>query len=146
MSWIQKTLISFGVFWLSLWIAPVVGWPLDKLTSRITYTDTVLNGFALGITNSLDRTIAAILAGILVTLVVSGRKPQLWACIVAVLYFLTAPRYHWAVTATGWDRLWQSVSAVFPAVACVAAAFIVASLRRNGRNTYRVSQQPSGAD
>ena len=38
MSKARNILISFGVFWLSLWVAPLVGWPLDKLPSRITYT------------------------------------------------------------------------------------------------------------
>jgi hypothetical protein len=138
MSWIQKTLITFGAFWLSLWVAPVIGWPLDKLTNRITYTDTVFNAFALGVINSLDRTLAAMLTGILVTVVISGRRSELWAIIVAVQYLVDTPRFHWLVHPTGWDRIWQSVALVFPAVACLAAAFITAHFRRNRSNQDRV--------
>lgn len=132
MSGIQKTLITLGVFWLSVWVAAGVGWPLSKVTNGLTYTDTVFDAFALGILNSLGRAIAAILAGVLVTIVVSGRKSQLWALILGILYLVDAPvRLHWSYPATSWDRLWQGVSLVFPAVACVAAVFVTARLRRN---------------
>lgn len=134
MSWVQKVLIAFGAFWLSLWAAPLVGWPLDKLTSRITYTDTLFNALALGVVNSLDRTLAAILGGVLVVVVIRGRKPEFWAFIVAVLYLLNAPRPGWVSPATDWDRLWQTVSMVFPAIACIVAAFITARLRRGKGN------------
>jgi len=144
MSWIQKTLIVFGAFWLSLWVAPVIGWPLDKLTNRITYTDTIFNALALGIINSLDRTLAAILAGILVTVLVSGRRSELWAVIVAVLYLVNAPRLHWLIPATGWDRIWQGVGLVFPALACMVAAVITARLRGRKSDAGQVVQ-PSAA-
>jgi len=144
MSRIQKILITFGVFWLSLWLATVLGWPLSKLTGGITYTDTIFNAFALGVVMSLDRTFAAILAGVLVTMVVTGRKSELWALIVAVLYVVDAPvHYRWFHPATGWDRLWQSVDLLFPAVACIVAAAITARLRRKG-NTARVAQPSAG--
>jgi hypothetical protein len=131
MSRIQKIFISFGVFWLSLWVAAAVGWPLSKLTNRITYTDTTLNAFALGFMNSLGRTLAAVLAGVLVTTVVSGRKSHYWALIVALLYVVDAPlRLHWGYPATSWDRLWQSVSLIIPAVACLVAAFLTASVHQ----------------
>jgi hypothetical protein len=131
MSRIQTTFITLGVFWLSLWVAAAVAWPLSKLINRITYTDTIFNAFALGFMNSLGRTLAAILAGVLVTTVVSGRKSQLWALIVAVLYVVNAPmRLHLGYPATGWDRLWQSVALAVPAVTCVLAAFITASVRQ----------------
>jgi hypothetical protein len=141
MSWIQKTLIAFGAFWLSLWVALVIGWPLDKLTNRVTYTDTIFNAFALGVINSLDRTLAAMLTGILVTVVISGRRSELWAIIVAVLYLLVdVHRFHRLIHPTGWDRIWQSVALVSPALACLAAAFITARFRRNRGKPERVVQ------
>jgi len=138
MSWIQKTLIALGAFWLSLWVAPLIGWPLDKLTNRITYTDTIFSAFALGVINSLDRTLAAVLTGILVTVVITGERSELWAIIVALLYPLDTRHFHRLIHATGWDRIWQSVALVFPAVACLAAAFITAHFRRDRSNQDRV--------
>jgi hypothetical protein len=87
------------------------------------------------------RTVAAILAGVLVTLIVVSRKSELWALIVAVLYVVDVPvRHHWSSPATGWDRLWQSVDLVFPAVVSIAADFITARLRRNRGNSGSVAQ------
>lgn len=131
MSRIQKFVTACGVFWLSLWIAPLVGWPLEKLTNRIIYTDTIANAFALGVVNSLDLAIAAAAAGISVTQVIVGRKPAFWSLIVGALYMADPPvRYHWGHGVSSWDRLWQAVALVFPAIACIAAAFITARVRR----------------
>jgi hypothetical protein len=130
MSGIRKSLIAFGVFWASLWVIPLIDWPISKLTNRITYTQsTLFDAFALGIINSLARAVTAILAGVLLAVVVDSRKPELWAVIVAGLYLIYAPRLHWIVPATGWDRLWRGVDHLFPPVACIVAAFITARMR-----------------
>lgn len=146
MSSMQKILVTFGAFWLSLWVAAVLGWPITKATNRITYTDTIFNAFALGAINSLSLTLAAVLAGILVTVVVATRKSELWALIVAVLYIFDAPvRYHWGYPASSWDRLWQGVALVFPAVGCIAAAVITARLRRKKKSSVGRVVPPSAA-
>jgi hypothetical protein len=91
----------------------------------------VLNAIAMGMMSSLGRSFAAMLAAAPVTLTIAGRKPERWAFIIAILYVVDAPvRHHWNLPATGWDRLWQSVDLLFPAIVCVAAAFITARLRR----------------
>jgi len=132
MSGIQKILITLGVFWLSIWVAAAIGWPLGKVTNGFTYSDGIFDAFKLAVFNSLGRTIAAILAGVLITIVVSGPKSQLWALILGILYLIDAPvRFRWSYPATSWDRLWQGVALLLPAVACVAAAFVTARLQRN---------------
>ena len=143
MSWIQKALVTLGVFWLSIWLSLMVSWPLSKITRGITYPDTIFSAFALGAMNSLDRALTAILAGVLVTVVVGGRKSELWSLIVAVLYLAYAPRVHWALPQTGWDRIWQSVALVFPPIACVVAAIITARLRSKRSNAGDVAQPSS---
>jgi hypothetical protein len=130
MSKIQNILTSFGAFWASLWIARLLGAAPDKLINMVIRDETVLSAFAMGVMSSMGRSFAAALAGILVTLVIAGRKSWLWALIVAVLYVVDAPvRHHWGYPAAAWDWLWQSVDLAFPAVACVAAALITARLR-----------------
>jgi hypothetical protein len=143
MSWIQKTLITLGAFWLSVWASLIVGWPLGKITSRITYSDTIFSAFALGVMHSLDRALTAILAGVLVTMVVGGRKAELWSVIVAALYLAYAPRVHWVLPQTSSDRIWQSVALVFPPIACVVAAIITARLRSKRSNAGDVAQPSS---
>jgi hypothetical protein len=147
MTGIRNVLISFGVFWASLWVAGLLQWPLYKLVhiNAIVRDETVLSGIAMGVLSSMSRTLAAVLAGILVTVVVSSRKSELWALIVALLYVVDAPvRHHWGYPATAWDRLWQAVDLMFPAIACIAAAVVTARLRGKKSNTERVAQ-PSAA-
>jgi hypothetical protein len=134
MSRIQNVLVSFGAFWASLWIAGLFGGALDKLINTVVRDETVLSALAMGVMSSMGRSLAAALAAILVTLVIVGQKSELWALIVAVLYVIDAPvRYHWGYPATGWDRLWQGVGLVFPAIVCIGAALVTAHLRnRNG--------------
>src|SRR5271154_6418553 len=91
MSKVRNILTSLGVFWLSLWVAGGLGRSLSKLNDGIVYGDSVLSALAMGVMSSMHRTLAAALAGVLVTVVVEGRKPVLWALIVAALYIVAAP-------------------------------------------------------
>ena len=122
----QNFLISFGVFWLSL--LPTSSF--QRLNDGIRYYgDSLYSGIAMGVMTSVGRTIAAIVAGALVTLVASGRKPERWALVVAALYVLHAPRFHWEGPPTAFDRLWQCVNLLFPALACIVAAGVTARFR-----------------
>jgi hypothetical protein len=128
----RNALISFGVFWLSLWVAWILQLPSsDRLINAVVRDETVLSALAMGVLSSMGRTVAVVLAGALVTVTVVSRRSGLWALLVAVLYVVDAPvRHHWGYPATGWDQLWQTVDLVFPAVACIAAAVITAHLQR----------------
>ena len=127
---IRNALICLGVFWLPLWMARSLAWPLGKLNDNIICDTNVIGAIAMGVMSSLSRTLAAALAGIVIALVVASRRPQLWALVVAVLSVVDAPvRHHWGSPATSWDLQWQSVDLLFPAVACAAAAAIAAHFR-----------------
>ena len=129
-SMIRNTLICLGVFWLSLWMARSLAWPLGKLNDKVIYDTDVIGAIAMGVMSSLSRTLAAALAGAVVALVVASRRPLLWTLVVAVLSVVDAPvRHRWGSPATSWDLQWQSVDLLFPAVACVVAAAITAHFR-----------------
>ena len=131
MTRIRNIFICFGVFWVSVWLVVPLAWQFSKLTDGIVYGDGVLNAIAMGIMSSLGRSFAAMLAAAAVTLTIAGRKPERWAFIIAILYVVDAPvRHRWNLPATGWDRLWESVDLLFPAIVCVASAFITARFRR----------------
>jgi hypothetical protein len=131
MTRVRNVLISFGVFWLSVWMVVPLAWLFGKLNNGIIYGDSVLAAIAMGVMTSLGRAFAASVAGGLVTLTAAGRKPERWAFIIAILYVVDAPvRRHWHLPPTGWDRLWQSVDLLFPAIVCVAAAFMTVRFRR----------------
>ena len=84
----------------------------------------------MGAMTSMGRSVAAIIAGLLVTFAASGRKPERWAFVVALLYVIDAPvRHHWHLGPTAWDRIWQTSDLLFSAFACAAAA-MATQLRR----------------
>jgi hypothetical protein len=78
MTRVRDVLICFGVFWLSEWLIAPFGWLFGRLADRIIFEDGVLGAIALGIMLSLGRAFAAVVAGALATLTVSGRKPERW--------------------------------------------------------------------
>lgn len=132
-SMVRNILIIFGISWLSRWIswALSVG-PIGGINEGILYSDSIFSAIMMGVMTSLGRTLASILAGILVTLAVVDGNAELWGLFLAALLVADAPvRYHWGYPATGWDRLWQGVSLIFPGFACTVAAVITARLRKN---------------
>jgi hypothetical protein len=133
---IRNILVSCGAFWVSLWVAELIGWPFDKLSNQIVYGDSIFSAIALGIVISVPKSIAAALTGVIVTMVVVSRRSEPWALFAAVLYVVTdvPVRHHSVYPVNSWDRTWQIVDWVFPAVACIAAAFFTARLREKKNN------------
>ncbi len=135
MSIIRNILISCGVFYLSrAWIAPLLQWPFFRLNGKIIFSDSFLSAIAMGIWNSKVQTLAAILAGLLVAVAVVDRKPFRWALVVAALNIeaalLTMMREKWNIPPNAWDRVWQGVYVLLPAIACVVAAILTTHLRQ----------------
>jgi hypothetical protein len=89
----------------------------------------VLDAIAMGVMDSMGRAIAAALAAATVTLSATSKKPYRWAFVVAILYIVKAPTQHWHVSPTAWGRLWQTVNVLWPALACLVVAIIIAKLR-----------------
>jgi hypothetical protein len=136
--WVRNLLVVFGVYWLSLWLATLLGLSVG-ITHVTAYSENMLSAFYMGAATSWERTLAAILAGIVVTRIVPGRGSQYWAFLLAVLYAIDyRMRSHWALPPTAWDRLSMRVERFLPAVACVLAALVTAWLRtRAERATVR---------
>lgn len=132
MSWIRNALISVGVYWLSRWVAVLFGWCLDIPLNRFAhvYSENALSAVYMGAIVSRDRTVAAILAGVAVTLLVPSRRSHFWALLVAALYAVDYRMLSYSgLPPTAWDQLCLQVERFFPAVACIVAAFVTAWLR-----------------
>lgn len=130
---IRNILISCGVFYLSVSIAPLLAWPFFWLSGKIIFSDSFLSAIAMGVWICKGETFAAILAGALVAVAVVSQKPFHWALLVAALNILDALRTvrgKWYLPPRAWDGVWQSVYVLLPAVACVIAALLTAHLRR----------------
>jgi hypothetical protein len=131
-STVRNLLISFGAFWLSL----MTVWPFvllfGKFTSRFIYGDGVLDAILAGAMESTGRTLAAIFGGLLVLIFADSAKKLRWAFIVPILYVLDAPfrSFHWKIQPTRFDRMWQGIYLIFPAIACAVCIAVVDHLRR----------------
>jgi hypothetical protein len=128
--WVRNLVITLGVFWLSLQIVVLFTWLFGRLSNGVIYGDGVLDAIAMGVMDSIGRAMAAALAAATVTLSATSQKPHRWAFVVAILYVVRAPTQHWHVSPTAWDRLWQSVNVLWPALVCVVVGVITAKLRR----------------
>jgi hypothetical protein len=93
----------------------------------------------MGLMTSLGRTVAAALAGILVSFIIEERA-EIWVLIVGLLWAVDAPvRTHWVHPPTDWDRLWQTMDLLFPSLACIAAAILTSYfLRKRTRSTQAI--------
>ena len=126
----KNALIAVGAYWLSTWTAVPLGMLFGKITNHIIYGDSLLAAILIGLMLSLGRSVAAAAAGICVALVADGKNPEFWAIIPSVLYATRLFRYHFHTSPTTWDYVWVNVERFFPAVVCVAAAFLVARVGR----------------
>jgi hypothetical protein len=140
MVWVRNLLITFGAFWLSRLLVVLLSRPFLAVNNGITYGDSWLDAIALGIMTSMGRALAAAVGAGLVVFFAASPKPERWASIVAVLYLLYGSgSSHWYLPPTRWDYLWRGTDRVWPVIVCLAAAVIIARLRRTASER---SEQP----
>jgi hypothetical protein len=142
-STVRNLLLSFGAFWLSLMTVGPFFLLFGKFTSRFIYGDGVLDAILAGAIESIGRTLAAIFGGLLVLKFADSPKKLRWAFIVPILYVLDAPfrSFHWQIPPTRFDRLWQGIYLIFPAVACAVCIAVVDHLRRTRSEPERTNSR-----
>jgi hypothetical protein len=130
MTAVRNFLICAGVLVLSGWLA-ILFFPLSRLTNGISYGDGAFGAIAMGFMESLPWLFATAIAGICVTLIAIGQKPERWALVVAILYVVShLANSRWSSPPTGWWlRMYQWAALLSPATACVAAATITGRVR-----------------
>jgi hypothetical protein len=139
MTTIRNILICIGAYWLTRWLVGPLDLLFSKFTDRIIYGDSVLYAIAMGVATSLPRTVAAILAGVLIVFIAIDVNPERWSLLVAALYVLfSGLRVHWFLPPTPWYRVWQITNVLFPAIACIIAAFATAAIRGKRSRAERV--------
>lgn len=136
-SWTRNVLVSCGALYVSFWLAPLFGSVTLRFTNRIIYGDGILDAVACGVMISLGSALAMILAGILVTWIISGKKSHFWAVLIGVLYAVDFHVHTSGQPPTAWDRTQLGAERFFPAIACVVAAFVAAWLRARRQPTVR---------
>jgi hypothetical protein len=135
MATIRNFLICVGVLMLSGWMA-ILFFPISRFTDRIPHDDGVFGMITMGFLESLPWLFAAAIAGVCVTLTATGRKPERWAFVIALLYVANHLAHsHWSSPPTGSLRLYQWAGLLSPAIACIVAAGITARFRNKTVNT-----------
>ena len=129
---IRNFLLTFGAFWLSLWTVQLFAWLFGKLNDHFIYTDNVFSMGMMGVMTSTGRAVSAIIAAAIVSVTADSEKPERWAYLIAVLYVVDAPvRYgRWYVPPTVLDRFSRGVDRLFPAIACIIGATVIAHFQR----------------
>jgi hypothetical protein len=102
------------------------------LTDKITYGDGAFDAIAMGIMESLPMMVGVGLAGVCVTFVASGPRPERWAIVIGLLYVAShLGRTRWGVSPIEWFQFYKWAHLLSPAIACVATAAVTARLRHN---------------
>jgi|GEM_PF-1148789 hypothetical protein len=130
MAWAKNLLISIGAYWLSSQLVGLVAWPFAKINSGIVYGGSIVSAIAMGMMTGMGRAVCAAFGAAIVTLLITGAKPQRWAWVVALLYVVASkPHIHWTRSPTSWDRWWQGADLLWPAILCLVVAAIIGKKR-----------------
>ena len=130
MLWFRNLLITFGAFWVSSQLTVPFAWVLIPLNNRLVYGDSLPSTITMGIMNSMGTAIAAALGATLVMFFVTGLRPAHWAFVLGLLYAFRHLHYHGIAAPGSWDRWWMWSFRLWPSVACIATAILIARLRR----------------
>jgi hypothetical protein len=136
---VRNFLVGAGAYYLSWWVSPPLEILFGKLTKGITYTGDFEGGVVMPIVTGLPVALIAAVVGASVVWVVESETPFRWALFPAALYaFFGYIGYHWARPPMFIDRVTQTVTALFLALACLGGAML--ALRRQARPS---SAQPT---
>jgi hypothetical protein len=128
--WVKNLLICAGAYYLARWVTLPLAFGFGKLTGGITYSGDFKGAVVAPLVLKVPVALVAAAVGASVVWLVDSSRPQSWVLFPAALYgFFGFLGYHGAHTPLPHDRVFQTVGALFPAVACILGG-IVASRRR----------------
>jgi len=131
----RNLLIGAGAYYLSGWVGCPLAVGFGRLTQGITYSGDFNGAVVMPLVKHLPRALAAAIAGATAVWLAESDRPVAWAIFPTLLYALLGfLGYHWGRPPTILDRIAQTVSALFPALACLVGA-MVASRRRAAVDT-----------
>jgi hypothetical protein len=125
MTCVRNILTAIGVYWLCGWLALLLAMILPNAH---TYSDTPLTAVVFGIEMQMGRALAAAIAGALVTLVATGKKPERWAFVIATLEIIGRTNFS-RMPPERWYSIMKYTAILLPAATCIASAYLVAYFR-----------------
>ena len=133
---IRNLLIVLGIYWLSMWVVGPIATIYLKITTGMTYSGD-LGMLLMGIISSIPVALVALGAGILLACVLEDVSRKYYLGVLALLYaVLGFLGHHWVQEPLLFDRLFQAVRAVLPAIVCFLGGSIVMNLssaKRKGK-------------
>ena len=135
----RNLLVGAGAYYLSWWVGNPLAIGFGKLTKGIgiTYYGDFAGGVLLPIVIALPYALVAAVVGVSVVWLVKSDRPMSWAVVPTLLYALAVFHpSHWARPPMLIERVGEAIGALFPAVACMAAA-IFATRRRTASHVSR---------
>jgi hypothetical protein len=125
MTSVRNILTAIGVYWLCSWLAFALAMILPNAH---TYSDTPLTAVVFGIEMEMSSALVAAISGALVTLIATGKKPERWAFVIAVLAIIRRGSFS-RMPLEQWYRIMKYTAILFPVVMCIASAYLVAYFR-----------------
>lgn len=129
MLWFRNLLITFGAFWLSSLLAVPLTALFIPINNRLIYGDSFPAATMMGMMVSMGTAIAAAFGAALVMFSSTNSKPIPWTLILTLLFALRHLHYHWVVAPAAWGPWWLVVVRLWPAVACLFTAVLIARVR-----------------
>ena len=130
----RNTLVCFGIYYLSGWLAFLFSIVYIKLTNGIIYDGDFGAAVLLPLVEHFPRALFSAAAGVAVYCFVESDRPVLWSLLPAATYAaLGFTGYHWARQPMPADRVGQVVGAFYPAVTCVLGAILAKRLPHRPR-------------
>jgi hypothetical protein len=133
----RNLVISYGVYYLSWWLAYPLAFAYGKLTERIIYRGEFASAVIMPLVTTLPYALVAFGVGACVAWLVDSERPFLWAIFPAALYiFYGTIGYHWARQPILLDRVAQIIDAMFMGIACIGGAIITVRGRAASQDAH----------
>jgi hypothetical protein len=124
---VTNLLISLGAYYLSLLLVNLLSPVYWKITNGIVYSGDFAGAVLMPLVNKLPLALAAAIVGAAIVRFVDSDWKIIWPILPALLYVVFGfLGYHWARSPLPMDRVYQTIAALFPGVACIIGGIISA--------------------
>lgn len=131
-------MIGAGVFYLCQWLAAPLTMGFATFTDHFVYRGDFNGHVVMPLVVQLPQALVAVVAAVVVVWLVESKRPMAWVLLPAALYaFLGFYGYHWGRPPLPLDRLTETISALFPALACVCGGIAATHWLTRARGDVR---------